>query len=1349
MVKKLLLILFILNSFSAYTQNDLYNKFMNEFQQQDYNKSIETGNEYLRNIQIKDSLYLKLLRYLSFSYYSVGDYTLSIEKYGETLQLTDSLLGRDNYDYVMVSYNLAINYSYAGMYSKCFELMDQVLKYIEDDQTKNSEDYINTATQLASVYSLSGCTDKACDMYEQVFEIVKNNYNQTDSVYMQYINTLAAFYLQNGKYEKAEPFYVNSLKQMEMYYGKQSENYITTLNSLGEFYMYAGMYKKMEDVFREFVDVCLQFYGKNSADYATSLNNLAVALEKQGKNKEAEELYLQCLKVKEKVFKKESDFYALSLSNLAVLYDNMGRYDEAGKLLTQAIDIYKKIYGESNANYAIALSNMASVYSSSGRYERAIELLLKAGEIQIKLYGEKYNGYINTLNSLANLYEQSGNYNLSEETYEKTTNLSKEVLGNTHTDYATTLAGLAHIKIIRGKYVEAEKMLKQAMEIQIKAVGEDHSSYVNCLNSLAGLYSFMGNYALSGDFYEQSRLKYLKIYGDLHPEYSTFLNNYGLFFYESGDYNRAEQILLQSLQIHEYAMGSDHPDKVHILANLSNVMLHKGDYRRAEEYSLESVRITRSKLGETHPLYANSVLSLAVFYYETGNYEKAEKYYLETKEKLKAISGENNVEYITTINNLGALYMAKCTSAENETDATYWALKAEKCFIEVLTKDSLLIGVDHPDFALHLNNMAEFYRNTGQLEKSEQFHLKSIENTIKVFGEDYPPLAVSYHNVALLYTSSEQYDKAIEYCTKSLAIKQKTYGVDNPVCSDVMASLAYVYEKSLKTKEAGEYYEKALTLNYRMLKRNFAFLSEEEKSNYYSMLSHYNDMYAAYVSKVKNENPEALSVLYNNMLVNKGILLRSTGRMRESVLNGNNKALILKYNEWLGYRQQLARLYSLPESERYESVTGLEEKVNAAEKELVMATSSAGDEKEVFNSNWQIVRNSLAEGEAAVEFGHFKHLEDDNTYSDNYYALIIRSGCNHPSMINLFNAAEYNKISDKFKGNAVKYVSDIYSNPELYKMVWQPIEQCLKGINTVYCSPDGLLHKLSFASVKNQDNKYISDIYNLNFVSSTILATSSRQGELFANGKSASIFGGAIFSEGEDPAGGWKYLEGTLNEVKEIQRILAGSKTEVRMFTGKDASEENVKLMDGKNASSIIHIATHGYFYPSSSESTVVKEEESPLIADLAFRGASTAVMTFMNSPNPLMRSGLALAGANNMWTGVKNKGDDGVLTAYEVSNLNLQKTKLVVLSACETGLGDIKGSEGVYGLQRAFKMAGVKYIIMSLWQVPDKETAEFMELFYTNLLKLNNVRMSFNATQKVMREKYDPYFWAAFVLVE
>jgi len=250
------------------------------------------------------------------------------------------------------------------------------------------------------------------------------------------------------------------------------------------------------------------------------------------------------------------------------------------------------------------------------------------------------------------------------------------------------------------------------------------------------------------------------------------------------------------------------------------------------------------------------------------------------------------------------------------------------------------------------------------------------------------------------------------------------------------------------------------------------------------------------------------------------------------------------------------------------------------------------------------------------------------------------------------------------------------------------------------------------------------------------------------------LYGGINYNYGlssNAKATGWNYLEGTMLETEIINNIFIKKKLSPVFITGDSATEWSFKNM--AQESTFLHISTHGFFYPKPAKRTLIpdttKNHEEDIIA---FRGGriENRFIYFRDNPNPMMRSGLVFAGANQIWqSNYKVSDNDGILTANEVVLLDLHNTHLVVLSACETGLGDIKGSEGVYGLQRAFKMAGVKYIIMSLWQVPDKETVEFMELFYKKLLKTKDVRRSFNETQKEMRKKYDPYFWAAFVLVE
>jgi CHAT domain-containing protein len=218
--------------------------------------------------------------------------------------------------------------------------------------------------------------------------------------------------------------------------------------------------------------------------------------------------------------------------------------------------------------------------------------------------------------------------------------------------------------------------------------------------------------------------------------------------------------------------------------------------------------------------------------------------------------------------------------------------------------------------------------------------------------------------------------------------------------------------------------------------------------------------------------------------------------------------------------------------------------------------------------------------------------------------------------------------------------------------------------------------------------------------------------------------------------GGFGYLSGSRKEIDAIAAIAARKKFETRIFYGRAATEEEIKSLSGPGSPAILHIATHGFFFPDPSHGKGGK--------------AGKEVAAFRSSTDPLFRSGLALSGANNAWAGKPVAGiQDGILTAFEVSSMYLPHTKLAVLSACETGLGEVNGSEGVYGLQRAFRMAGVEHLVMSLWKVPDLETAEFMQLFYRNLFSRQSITEAFHDAQSRMRDKYrnQPYKWAAWIL--
>ena len=344
----------------------------------------------------------------------------------------------------------------------------------------------------------------------------------------------------------------------------------------------------------------------------------------------------------------------------------------------------------------------------------------------------------------------------------------------------------------------------------------------------------------------------------------------------------------------------------------------------------------------------------------------------------------------------------------------------------------------------------------------------------------------------------------------------------------------------------------------------------------------------------------------------------------------------------------------------------------------------------------------------------------------------------------------------------------------LYEILWQPLEKELSGIKTIYFSPTGLLHRINLDAIPVSETETLADRYNLIALNSTRQLVIPTQVKISNN--DAVLFGGIQFeqdsilqinepllasrSRGELTfksmdstlrGGTWNYLAGTEREVNSIEKIMQTSGVKVSLKKGYQATEESFKNIGANNSASprILHIATHGYFFPdpkSNAKRTGLSGEQESV---------------FKISDHPMLRSGIIMAGGNAAWQGKQTlEGrEDGILTAYEISQMNLSNTELVVLSACETGLGDIQGNEGVYGLQRAFKIAGAKYLIMSLWQVPDKQTSLLMTTFYKKWLeaegpdKVGNkmtIPDAFHAAQKELRDNgLDPYNWAGFVLVE
>ncbi len=453
----------------------------------------------------------------------------------------------------------------------------------------------------------------------------------------------------------------------------------------------------------------------------------------------------------------------------------------------------------------------------------------------------------------------------------------------------------------------------------------------------------------------------------------------------------------------------------------------------------------------------------------------------------------------------------------------------------------------------------------------------------------------------------------------------------------------------------------------------------------------------------------------------------------------------------------------------------LETKADSIEKVLVRTVAGFGEA--LRQVTWQEVLQQLKPGEAAVEFVHYRYYNPKPTDSTLYAALVLRPGDEAPQFVSLFEEREVASLVKSASGRAVGRINALYSvdgggetvdgKKTLYDIIWKPLEPLLEGVKTVYCSPSGLLHRLNLGAIAVNESKTFANERQLSVLGSTrqlVLPDAAAR-----SGMNAVLIGGVRYTA--DTAAiaaanmgiaardwsntlpfhpdtltrgdSWRYLPESAGEVLDIQNVLQSVNWTARLDTGYYATEETFRdIGQGKPSPRILHIATHGFFYPDPKEAPSNR------------RGFGEDAPVFKLSGHPMIRSGLLLAGADQVWSGGKapENREDGILTAYEISQMNLSNTELVVLSACETGLGDIEGNEGVYGLQRAFKIAGAKYLVMSLWKVSDQTTRELMTDFYRQWLALGlEIPAAFRLAQQNMQAKYpdEPYHWAGFVLVE
>jgi CHAT domain-containing protein len=1083
---------------------------------------------------------------------------------------------------------------------------------------------------------------------------------------------------------------------------------------------------------------------------AKRLNQQAMQLYQQGKYSEAIPLAERALAIREKVLGKEHLNVAESLNNLAALYFSQGNYAKGETLHLRSLGIFEKVLGKEHPIVATSLNNLGVIYSSQGSYTKAEPLFLRSLAIREKVLGKEHPDVATSLNNLAGLYQEQGSYAKAEPLYLRSLAIREKVLSKEHPDVATSLNDLATLYSSQGSYAKAEPLFLRSLAIREKVLGKEHLDVAETLNKLAQLYSSQGSYTKAEPLFLRSLAIREKVLGKEHPQVAYSLNNLAALYKEQGSYAKAEPLYLRSLAILEKVLDKEHPDVATSLSNLALLYSSQGSYAKAEPLYLRSLEIREKVLGKEHPDVALSLNNLAQLYSSRGNYTKAEPLYLRSLEIREKVLDKEHPDVALSLNNLAQLYSSQGSYA-----------KAEPLFLRSLAIYEKVLGKEHSDVALSLNNLAALYSLQGNYAKAEPLYLRSLAIFEKAQGKEHPNVAASLNNLAGLYWAQGDINRTTDFLTRGLAVEEK--------------NLQLIY----------------------------AVGSEQRKQNYAQTFSGSTDFAVSLALQQSTKNPTLAKLALTTVLRRKGRVLDAMTDTVQTLRNqlANNPETKKLFDNWLNVQQQLAALVYRGQGEVKFEVYQAQIKQLEAEKERLeeqVSAKSAEFRQAIKPVELAAIQAQIPQDAAMVEIVQYnpynpKPKKSSEQLGKPRYAAVVLRASGEPKWVDLGDAATIDKSVASFrevlvdapaftqgiqegKGDTERsrsVPSDLIDNTNskqrggivpkpadgntpasrlqkaaraLDEQIMAPIRPLLGDARHLLLSPDGQLNLIPFEALKDEQNQYLVQRYAFSYLTTgRDLLSLQTTAKVAAN----PVVFADIDYEQQDTTVAAKSrgfenkrsidfanlkfgpLTATLAEGQQIKKIFP----QTNIILGKQATESAIKQL---NAPRILHLATHGFFLPD--------EEVKPPTNDF---NKQLEKPPALNVENPLLRSGLALAGFNNRQNKQKTDTEDGVFTALEVAGLNLRGTELVVLSACETGLGDVKIGGGVYGLRRALVIAGAQTQLLSLWQVADDGTKDLMVKYYE---KLQAGKGRHEALREVQLELLNnpqyqhPYYWASFI---
>ncbi|TAF94848.1 MAG: CHAT domain-containing protein [Oscillatoriales cyanobacterium] len=903
--------------------------------------------------------------------------------------------------------------------------------------------------------------------------------------------------------------------------------------------------------------------------------------------------------------------------------------------------------------------------------------------------------------------------------------LAKSLHSGDHADVASSLNNLASLYRTQGLYREAEPLYQQALEMKQRLFPGDHAAVATSLNNLGLLYQFQGRYSEAEPLYNKALKMWQWMFKGDHPDVATSLNNLAGLYESQGDYSEAEPLYKKALEMWQRLFKGDHPDVATSLNNLAELYRSQGRYRDAEPLYKQALEMWQRFFKGDHPHVAISLNNLALLYDSQGRYRDAEPLYKQALEMTKRLFTGDNPDVAISLNNLAELYRSQGRYRD-----------AEPLYKQALEMWQRLFSDDHPDLAKSLNNLASLYRSQGRYRDAEPLYRQALEMWQRLFKGDHPDVATSLNNLAELYDFQGLYPEAEPLYEQALEIYQRLFTGAHPDVLLSLNNLGLLLAAMHRPKAAFEKMHEAIEMDDRLIRLNFAFSSEQERLKSIKNSRVNFDAFLSLVSQYFSNSPEQVQKALDVVLKRKSMTAAALAAFNFAIHSQRYSHLKPEFNRLRSLQEQLYHRINnppLPDIEKpievyhtrlgeyQKDIAELEQQSQQLEKEL--ATQVPEIQLEHQTVDRRAVALELPANAVLVEYVRFDRYdftapEGKNWKSAEYWAFILLAeDSDAVQMISLGEAQPIDELIEKVrqvlelktpskqgKGNKKGTLFKKYQyNPEypnaLREKIFTPLLSILQPYQNIFIAPDFQLSLIPFGvlPVDETGQQLLRDNYQISYLSSGKDVLRWKL-ETDRTASESLIIANPNFDYPDPPSEETSETQDShdnyfkpLRETEPLAKSIAKKLAIPNLYLGDEAVET---LLSQTASPRILLIATHGYFEP---ESPSLNLTENPLDR-------------FAVAPanNAMIRAGLAFAGANTSRQGKTlpedaKKMGKGLLLAQDVAGIDLWENEVTILIACKTGLGDVQLGEGVFGLRRAFAVAGCKALIMSLWEVPTR----------------------------------------------